>query len=254
MRAAFCTFIGSDAFKLLCSLCAPKKPEECTYDALKTKLDAQYRVKKLECYHFYNYKQTDGQSLTDYLAELCRFSATCDWTEPQIADNLRDKFVMGLQNERLLQQLLMKDHKKPLEELFQLALMFKAAEKESLKRANTSSASDVGTTVGATRNGKNFKQRSGPQGRKNPPRQTSGTNTNNSQLCASCGSDHLRSTCKFRNAKCHSCGKLGHIHSVLCNSWCVTLKHKIPRFCSSASVKFSARGPYSSNVSDITTS
>ena len=63
MRAAFCTFIGSDAFKLLCSLCAPKKPEECTYDALKTKLDAQYGIKRLvlvERYHFYNYKQTEG--------------------------------------------------------------------------------------------------------------------------------------------------------------------------------------------------
>ena len=117
MRAAFCTFIGSDAFKLLCSLCAPKKPEECTYDTLKTKLHAQYAVKKLvlvKCYHFNNYKQTDGQSLTDYLAELHRLSATYDWTEPQIADNLRDKFVMSFKNECLLQQLLTKDHKKPL--------------------------------------------------------------------------------------------------------------------------------------------
>ena len=46
----------------------------------------------------------------------------------------------------ILQQLLTKDHKKPLEELFQLALMFKAANKETLKRADTSSASD-GTTL-----------------------------------------------------------------------------------------------------------
>ena len=27
---------------------------------------------------------------------------------------------------------------------------------------------------------------------------------------------HLRINCKFRNAKCHSCGKLGHIHKVCC--------------------------------------
>ena len=121
MRAAFYTSIGSDAFKLLCSLCAPNKPEDCSYEALKTKLDAQYGVKRLvlvERYHFYNYKQTDSQSLTDYLAELRRLAATCDWTEPQIADHLRDKFVMGLKNERLLQHLLTKDHKKPLEEWY----------------------------------------------------------------------------------------------------------------------------------------
>ena len=74
----------SDTFKLLCSLCAPKKPEECMYDTMKMKLDAQYGVKRLvlvERYHFYNYKQTNGQSLTDYLAELCQLSAICDWTE-----------------------------------------------------------------------------------------------------------------------------------------------------------------------------
>ena len=59
----------------------------------------------VERYHFYNYKQTDGQSLTDYLAELRRLLATCDWTEPQIADNLCVKFIMGLKNECLLQQL-----------------------------------------------------------------------------------------------------------------------------------------------------
>ena len=103
-RAAFCTYIGSNAFKLLCTLCALKKPEECTYDALKMKLDAQYGVKRLvlvERYHFYNYKQADGQSLTDYLAELRHLAATCDWEESQMADNLRDKFVMGLKNERL---------------------------------------------------------------------------------------------------------------------------------------------------------
>ena len=38
--AALCTFIGSDAFKLLCSLCSPKKPEECTY---KTDIRNQYK-------------------------------------------------------------------------------------------------------------------------------------------------------------------------------------------------------------------
>ena len=26
-RAAFCTFIGSETFKLLCTLCTPKKPD-----------------------------------------------------------------------------------------------------------------------------------------------------------------------------------------------------------------------------------
>jgi len=88
MQAVFCTFIGSDAFKLLCSLCTPNIPEDCGY---KAKLNAQY-----------NYKQSDGQSLTDYLAELHHLSANCDWTAQKLANNLHDRFVICLKNECLL--------------------------------------------------------------------------------------------------------------------------------------------------------
>ena len=66
MRATFCTYIGSDDFQLLCSLCAPKKPEECLYETLKNKMDSQYGVRKLvlaERYRFYSYKQKEDQSL-----------------------------------------------------------------------------------------------------------------------------------------------------------------------------------------------
>ena len=101
-RAAFCTFIGSETFKLLCTLCAPRKPEECSYAVLKDKLNKQFGTKKLvlaERYRFYAYKQQDNQSLSKYLAELRRLASTCQWSEEHLADNLCDKFVMGLRNE-----------------------------------------------------------------------------------------------------------------------------------------------------------
>ena len=72
-RAAFCTYIDTVTFKLLCSLCAPKQPEELSFEQLKAKLDSQYDTKKLvlaEWYQFYNYKQREGQSLIEYIAEL----------------------------------------------------------------------------------------------------------------------------------------------------------------------------------------
>ena len=94
--AALCTYIDSSTFKLPCSLCAP---EELTFAQLKAKLDGQYGTKKLvlaERYRFYNYKQQEGQLLVNYIAELRHLAATCDWTEAQLADNIHDKFVMGL--------------------------------------------------------------------------------------------------------------------------------------------------------------
>ena len=33
-------------------------------------------------------------------------------------------------------------------------------------------------------------------------------------LCYRCGNNHLASTCRFRQAECHNCGKVGHIAKV----------------------------------------
>ena len=214
-RAAFCTYIDSATFKLLCSLCAPKKPEELPYDQLKDKLDSQYGTKKLvlaERYRFYNCRQWEEHSLTDYIAELQRLAITCEWSEEHLEDNFRDKFVMGLRNERLLQQLLTQDHMKPLVELIELTQTFEAAERESLKRVD---ANKHETTVAAS------KTRS--QGHSNtssrcPASEQKSTQAGNgsprSLHCASCGGEHSRNTCRFRNVKCRKCGKLGHIAKV----------------------------------------
>ena len=35
--------------------------------------------------------------------------------------------------------------------------------------------------------------------------------------CASCGESHFRSTCRFRNAKCRKCHKIGH-NQKMCHS------------------------------------
>ena len=170
------------------------KPEDCEYKTLKEKLDSQYGVKKLvlaERHRFYNYKQREGQTLTDYLAELRKLAALCDWTQAQLSENLRDKFVMGIHNEQLLQQLLTQDHKKPLEELFELARTFEVAEKESLRRAEDNSAINSSTVTAAVTGS----------------RPTKRTVTNKKQSgsagqCASCGGSHLRST-YMQIQECH---------------------------------------------------
>ena len=173
-RAAFCTYIDSSTFKLLCSLCAPNKPEELSLEQLLTKLDAQFGTRKLvlaERYRFYSYKQQEGQSLSGYIAELRHLAASCDWSAERLEDNIHDKFVMGLRNERLLQQVLTQDHNKPLEDLVELARVFEAAEHESLKRADSDKMSDnVAATkppkaTGGTREGRKATKRPVQTGR-----------------------------------------------------------------------------------------
>ena len=99
------------------SYCALKKPKELTLDKLPSKL-AQFGTKKpllAKRHQFYSYYQLEGQSLSDYIVELCHLAATCDWSVAQLEDNIQEKFVTGLRTEHLLQQLLTQDHKKLLE-------------------------------------------------------------------------------------------------------------------------------------------
>ena len=222
-RAAFCTYIDSATFKLLCSLCAPRKPEEINFEELKAKLDSQYGTKKLvlaERYRFYNYRQLDGQLLRDYITELRRLAATCEWSAEHLENNLRDKFVMGLRNERLLQQLLMQDHRKPLTELVELAHTFKAAERESLKRVDTNKSD---ATVAASSKAKSQGQLKSTKSNRQRPVGDHQATGNSPLQCTSCGGEHSRNNCRFRNAKCRKCGKLGHIARVCRSSTAVVV-------------------------------
>ena len=229
-HAAFCTFIDSETFKLLCTLCTPKKPEECTYVELKNKLKKQFGTKKLvlaESYHFYAYKQHERQSLSDYLAELRRLALTCQWSEGYLADNLCDKFVMGLRNERILQQLLTQDHTKSLNELFQLTTIIEATKQETVKCSEVDRTAEEEPSVLALRNsrppkGTQNKQSGLPrrQQQRVPRKQHTGK-------CASCGGDHARKTCRFISVKCHNCGKIGNIARV-CGAKTVVITEQHP--------------------------
>ena len=65
---------------------------------------------------------------------------------------------MGLQNKRLLQQLLTQDHNKSLDDLFQLAVTFEAAKCETVHRSELS-ANGSDYTVSGVKNPRPHQQR-----------------------------------------------------------------------------------------------
>ena len=140
-----------------------------------------------------------------YLAELWKVANTCDWTNAQLTKNLWDKFVIGLCNEHLLQQLLTEDHKKPLDDLFQLATTVEAAEKKSFRWAEDSSESNTAVSSVTPF----LKEDNSAAKSKKAPSTVKGSNA----MCKLWWKSFL-CTCRFRNAKCGRCHKVGHIQKV----------------------------------------
>lgn len=80
----FLAMIGAPTYKLLASLSAPTEPGELTYKEVVDKLAAHFKPKPIviaERFRFYKTAQKSGEKMADYLAELRRLAATCDFKE-----------------------------------------------------------------------------------------------------------------------------------------------------------------------------
>jgi len=74
---ALLTLVGSPAYDVLRSLLAPDRPQDNTYDEIIQVLKAHYVPKPLaiaERFHFHRCNQHNGESITEYVAELRRLA------------------------------------------------------------------------------------------------------------------------------------------------------------------------------------
>ena len=190
--AVFLSAVGLTAYTVLRDLCRPELPETKSYDELKRMLKQQYEPKPLviaERYYFGQRNQAPGESIADYVAELRRMSAHCEYGN-FLDQALRDRLVAGLRSE-VLQRQLLSEEDLTLKQAIQRAQAFEAAETNS--KALKGSEPTV-QKVAAKSSPAVF-----------PP-------------CFRCGRDnHQPEECRFRNAKCHNCGRTGHI-SPVCRS------------------------------------
>ncbi len=127
----------------------------------------------------------------------------------------RDRIAIGSRSSCQCGQSLMQDHQESLDEILQIALTFEAVEREvshGMTTQDDSHQRDDSSTINVatirSQKSKLFKQ---PEKKTQPFGKKSQTQSNR---CYSCGGYHLRSQCKFRNAKCYRCNKTGHISKV----------------------------------------
>ena len=193
----FLSVVGGKVYALLRDLLVPAKPSSKTFTELSDTLKGHFEPKPLviaERYYFYNRHQKPSESIADFVAELRRFATHCEFGD-HLNEALRDRLVCGMRHKGI-QQRLLSEFGLTLTKAIEIAQGMEAAERNARKLQNgdTQYTDEVHKVEGS------HSQREEQQ---------------RGKACYRCGAtDHLASTCRFKNATCHNCRKKGHIAKV----------------------------------------
>ena len=177
-------------------------------------------------------KQKPHQSLKEFLHELRKLSADCDYkpvnAEQYRSESIRDAYIAGMESNFIRQRLLEKETL-TLDEAVTLSCTLDIAQKnaDSYKSVSFQSATNAAVDTGWSGQGRGecddpnlsaIKSKTKSFNRKPQPSFTPSYSAQSSSTCWFCGKErHPRSNCPARNHHCQKCGKLGHF-AKLCNS------------------------------------
>ncbi|GFU88099.1 uncharacterized protein K02A2.6 [Trichonephila clavipes] len=116
-------------YQLLKNLLAPDIPSDQTLDKLKDALKKHLTPKPLiipSRHKFLNRKQTEGEGISTYIAELRALAMNCDYDKDMLNIMLRDVFVSGLRDKMILDRLFEEDNIN-LEKTLHIALAMEKA-------------------------------------------------------------------------------------------------------------------------------
>lgn len=190
-RAILISVVGPATYKLIRNLVSPDKPSSKTYDQLVTLMKNHFNPKPSEIvqrYKFDSRSRQPSESVGAYAAELRRLAHDCNFGTT-LEQMLRDRLVCGVNDDRI-QRRLLSETDLTFEKAFKIAVAAEAASKNAQDLQNKAPlACNSVKTEGKERKG-DWKKKE----------------------CYRChGKQHSAFECKFREAKCHACGKVGHI-------------------------------------------
>ena len=210
-QAVFLTVIGVKAYKHLRSLIVPTKPGEKDFAVLAEAMKNHYTPalsEIVQCFRFNSRFHRPGESFSTYMAELRALAEFCNFGDT-LSLMIRDRLVYGINDENT-QRLLLAEKDLTYEKALEIARSQEAASQNVQTicgmqgRAILSSAqSPLMESINLLKSGKQ------------PARQYQTPPKDSSRACTRCGNTgHKPSQCKFLKAKCHGCGKIGHLKKV----------------------------------------
>ena len=204
----FLSVIGGNNYSILRDLVSPDDPSTATLEDLASTLSAHFSPKRsviAERFKFLRYKQAKDDDISSYVVNLNRLARTCDYGEI-LESALRDKFVEGLYDVKIQQELL-----KKLEISFKDAVRFAKA-CELTANASRQLHSPTTEEVHAMSFNKQRKPVQGSRQKNYSKEGTTRSQKNEEKFCYRCkGNNHLANNCRFKKYKCNKCNVMGHI-------------------------------------------
>lgn len=121
--------IGQEAYEKLKDLCDPDLPRDKTLEELCTILRHQFtpRVSVFkERKEFFELKQTEGETVKNWYARIKKKAASCKFGA-LLNDYIKDKFVTGLLQGKILDRMCEESHTVTMEQVMNIALAKEAA-------------------------------------------------------------------------------------------------------------------------------
>ena len=210
--AVFLSVVGKSAYSVIKNLAFPKKPVSLPYDDIK-KLVLRHtqpiNFEIAERAKFHQLQRKESQPIREFILQLQTQATRCNFGD-QLETQLRDRLIAGINCQSLQQNLLLLSDptfQRVREVCEQYQDVNSLTESTSqIMLCNRSNDRRKGHPVTRRR----FEQRN----KYSSEKVNSGKAQNTLGLCDSCGKQHSRATCRFRNTKCFKCGKIGHIQSV----------------------------------------
>ncbi|XP_072304768.1 uncharacterized protein [Eucyclogobius newberryi] len=191
-RAILLSVVGASTYSLMRNLLSPEKPKDKTYQQLVLLMKNHFDPKPSEIvqrYKFDSRSRKPNESVLDYVPELRRLAQDCNYGDT-LQQKLRDRIVCGINDDRI-QRRLLAETDLTCEKAYSIAVASETANKKALDLQNPNAVTRC------------FKLNKGLY--------SSGAFKSTTQEYYRCKGQHNPGECKFKQEKCHACGKVGHI-------------------------------------------
>lgn len=213
-KAVLFSVCGARTYAIIRSLISPACPKDKTFKEIVAITKSHFAPNPSEIYQrfkFHRRNQHMNEGIATYIAELRRLAEHCKF-DSSLESTLRDRLVCGIRDEAL-QRRLLAENTLTFAQAQEKALAAEAASSHAKEIQGHESLHPITEFQKTPPHDIRKSNRLYPN-RLYPKQSNKSEKTVFPISCASCGGNHTRTQCRFKDAECRFCKKTGHIERV----------------------------------------